>query len=130
MANSADSDQKPTDLDLHCLQRLGISGFSRTRVKKLWSAQEFGLEFFSRGISRKSRVRVVHLAYNTPTDICPYQILSNYMYLKPYVSYGLQKICTSGEISTSTKKVRVVSLAHNMPTDPPLHPYQIQKQST
>ena len=36
MANSADSDpdqlQKPTDLDLHCLQRQGISGFSRTKV--------------------------------------------------------------------------------------------------
>ena len=40
MANSADSDQlastdlvkKPTDLDLHCLQRQGISGFSMTRV--------------------------------------------------------------------------------------------------
>ena len=34
MANSADPDQlayqKPTDLDLHCLQRQGISGFSRT----------------------------------------------------------------------------------------------------
>ena len=27
--------QKPTDLDLHCLQRQGISGFSRTRVKIL-----------------------------------------------------------------------------------------------
>ena len=25
--------QKPTDLDLHCLQRQGISGFSRTKVK-------------------------------------------------------------------------------------------------
>ena len=24
--------QKPTDLDLHCLQRQGISGLSRTRV--------------------------------------------------------------------------------------------------
>ena len=24
--------QKPADLDLHCLQRQGISGFSRTRV--------------------------------------------------------------------------------------------------
>ena len=37
MANSADPDQlasqKPTDLDLHCLQRQDISGFSRTRVK-------------------------------------------------------------------------------------------------
>ena len=27
--------QKPTDLDLHCLQRQGISGFSRTRVKNI-----------------------------------------------------------------------------------------------
>ena len=26
--------KKPTGLDLHCLQRQGISGFSRTRVKK------------------------------------------------------------------------------------------------
>ena len=25
--------KKPTDLDLHCLQRQSISGFSRTRVK-------------------------------------------------------------------------------------------------
>ena len=37
MANSVDPDQlasqKPTDLDLHCLQKQGISGFSRTRVK-------------------------------------------------------------------------------------------------
>ena len=38
MTNSADPDQlassqKPTDLDLHSLQRQGISEFSRTRVK-------------------------------------------------------------------------------------------------
>ena len=33
MVNSVDPDQlEPTDLDLHCLQRQGISGFSRTRV--------------------------------------------------------------------------------------------------
>ena len=43
MTNSADPDQKPTDLDLHCLQRQGISGFSRTRVKAIrWNdAQKF-----------------------------------------------------------------------------------------
>ena len=38
MANSADPDQlaskKPTDLDLHCLERQSISGFSRIRIKK------------------------------------------------------------------------------------------------
>ena len=33
MANSVDPGQKPTDLDLHCLQRQDISGFSRTRVR-------------------------------------------------------------------------------------------------
>ena len=38
MANSADPDQlvsSPTDLDLHCLQRQDISGFSRTRVNRV-----------------------------------------------------------------------------------------------
>ena len=42
MTNSADPDQlasedlkKPTDLDLHCLQKKGISGFSRIRVNSL-----------------------------------------------------------------------------------------------
>ena len=29
--------QKPTDLDLHCFQRQGISGFSRTRVNPLYT---------------------------------------------------------------------------------------------
>ena len=68
MANSADSDQKPTDLDLHCLQRQGISRFSRTRViainilccfqmfvafllAKIWSLHKcvtnFGTDFIS-----------------------------------------------------------------------------------
>ena len=37
MAISADPDQlvSSTDLDLHCLQRHGISGFSRTRFKTM-----------------------------------------------------------------------------------------------
>ena len=35
MANSADPDQLPTDLDLHCLQKQGISGFSRIRVNSM-----------------------------------------------------------------------------------------------
>ena len=45
MTNSADPDQdqvslllqKPTDRDLHCLQRQGISGFSRTRFNPICS---------------------------------------------------------------------------------------------
>ena len=39
MANSVDPDQfffqKPTDLDLHCLQKQDISEVSRTRVNDL-----------------------------------------------------------------------------------------------
>ena len=42
MANSADPDQltfrKQLNLDLHCLQRQSLSGFSRIRVKKLPAA--------------------------------------------------------------------------------------------
>ena len=33
MANNADPDQLASDLDLHYLQKQGISGISRTRVK-------------------------------------------------------------------------------------------------
>ena len=29
--------QKPTDLDLHCLQSQDISGFSRTRIKNFFT---------------------------------------------------------------------------------------------
>ena len=35
MANKADPDQKPTDLDIHCLQKQGISRFSRTKVNTM-----------------------------------------------------------------------------------------------
>ena len=40
MANSADPDQL-TDLDLHCLQRQVLSGFSRTRVKVCKNTMNF-----------------------------------------------------------------------------------------
>ena len=32
--------KKPTDLDLHCLQRQCISGFSRTRVKQIENLEQ------------------------------------------------------------------------------------------
>ena len=38
--------KKPTDLDLHCLQKQGISGFSRTWVKGIWYF--FPVIFFTR----------------------------------------------------------------------------------
>ena len=46
MANSADPDQL-TDLHLHCLQRKGISGFSRTRVKQKYCSLIIFLLIFS-----------------------------------------------------------------------------------
>ena len=50
LANSADPDQlalqKPTHLDLHCLQGQGVSGFSRTRVRAITTAADGILNFF------------------------------------------------------------------------------------
>ena len=47
MTNSADPDQlassKPTGLDLHCLQRQGISSFSRTRVNAYMNSKSSDL---------------------------------------------------------------------------------------
>ena len=42
--------QKPTDLDLHCLQRQGISGFSRTRVKRQGSVRKMVIVTNLRGL--------------------------------------------------------------------------------
>ena len=49
MANSADPDQlasqKPSDLDLHCLQRQVISRFSRTKVNAECQVKEQPVPF-------------------------------------------------------------------------------------
>ena len=37
---------KPTDLDLHCLHRQGINGFSRTRVKEVLNFRTSFLFYF------------------------------------------------------------------------------------
>ena len=72
MANSADPDQlasetvlqKPTDLDLSSLQRQGISGFSRTRVK-IHPLNNLGMKVRESCISREtaihSPVQVIHI---------------------------------------------------------------------
>ena len=56
--------QKPTDLDLHCLQRQGISGFSRTRVKthqqvvkwmgSVW--EKYGKELYCTNVNRVNTI--------------------------------------------------------------------------
>ena len=61
MTNSADPDQlasseKPTNLDLHCLQKQDISRFSRTRVNS--SKQQTVI--FSRIFSKKIRLEICH----------------------------------------------------------------------
>ena len=68
MANSADPDQlaseeanfqKPTDLDLHCLQRHGISRLIRTRLRHMGTPDRMDLQCLQRqGISWFSRTRV------------------------------------------------------------------------
>ena len=63
MTNIADPDQLPTDLDLHCLQRQGISRFSRTRVNGL-------REIF-------------------PLKVSPCGTQGDYIYENPYVPLGL-----------------------------------------
>ena len=59
MTNSADPDllasQKPNDLDLHCLQRRGLSGFSRTRVNK---PSESALKFSDSTIRKPTKEEI------------------------------------------------------------------------
>ena len=50
MANSADPDQKPTDLDLHCLQRESISRFSGTRVNMVHYSIVLHITCFNEGL--------------------------------------------------------------------------------
>ena len=68
MANSADPDQlassqKPTDLDLHCLQRQGISGFSRTRFNKIFQHHPY-LEKNGANFEKKKKKKLAYQLYH------------------------------------------------------------------
>ena len=69
MANSADPDQLASS-DLHCLQRQGISGFSRTRVKKDYLCQFNGYMYFKIGDKalyvKLFDIRYFHRVVNAP----------------------------------------------------------------
>ena len=78
MANSADPDQLPsseaTDLDLHYLQKQGISGFSRTgvksnflRKKKKNSCGILSFNVFIVGYCASGWIRNDYLCYNIET---------------------------------------------------------------
>ena len=55
--------QKPTDLDLHCLQRQGISGFSRTKVKSYYGRKYWRL------ISQQNMSPLKQVTAQTHTDL-------------------------------------------------------------
>ena len=62
--------QKPTDLDLHCLQRQGVSGFSRTRVNNqpieiVLSFKYLGVYFHKNGNWYSTQKRIAqHASYS------------------------------------------------------------------
>ena len=76
MTNSADQDQlaslKPTDLDLHCLQMQGISGFSRTNLFACWvilhaflSSGDF---FFKINFFKKKKKKTIRVSNSLVPD--------------------------------------------------------------
>ena len=69
--------QKPTDLDLHCLQRQGISGFSRTRVKPC-NVMPHPLQIFSQS---DYLIKVVDT--NSNTEWLTVQIQISWLLAKP-----------------------------------------------
>ena len=79
MANSADPDQTPTDLDLYCLQRQGISWFSRTRVE--FAHYKLSRIYSYNGTAPDMRVY--------PDNIFPISPRINMLYIK-YI------VCTQG----------------------------------
>ena len=72
MANSADPDQKPTDLNLHCLQRQGIFRFSRTRVHL---SQKRWLEWNTKPYFERKwdNITLATSGENMPSDTCFHQ---------------------------------------------------------
>ena len=84
--------KKPTDLDLHCLQRQGISGFSRTRVKLKFHANYYWHEISSPVLSENT---------NKISLIC-HPLISWWGY------YGLTNYYLSGDLldmRTATAKI-------------------------
>ena len=67
--------QKPTDLGLHCLQRQGISGFSRIRVKIFACISQEIMQKIDMSASYISLLRVTALAFKEPFKIVADDIL-------------------------------------------------------
>ena len=67
-------------------------------IKKLWSAQEFGLEIRSEEITRDNRKQELSFLHATLLLDLIFKILSNY--LNQYGSYGLHKVSASVGISS------------------------------
>ena len=61
--------KKPTDLDLHCLQRQDISGFSRTRVKKIFNIKNLKAPYSSKILDIIIQEQFYKLVYGINTII-------------------------------------------------------------
>ena len=77
--------QKPTDLELHCLQRWGISGFSRTRVNFLYLFFEVFFFFFLINIFFYLKQLINSILYFFPQDI--EQVSKEYLGKEIYVGW-------------------------------------------
>ena len=107
MTNSADPDQKPTDLDLHCLQRQGISGFSRTRVniyKYMWREKEFAKKSQKRNNSGQYRNYIKQNNYKTVCQYLSYSLKST-----PTCSRMTSFLGAGGSIIDRCSKYRCIS---------------------
>ena len=93
--------QKPTALDLHCLQRQGMSEFSRTRVKLVYRDRNLALEITNQPAQDKT--------YNKKCDQQRFRsACTSIQYGKVSCSslFGLQKAHKISEDSDQTARMR------------------------
>ena len=99
-------------------------------IKKLWSAQEFGLEIHLGEITTKKKKKKKKKQRKSCLSCMWHSYLTWYMAL-PYLIklsqivwalWPAQDFCFRGD-NYINKKVRVLSLARKLPTSPPLHPF-------
>ena len=82
--------QKPTDLDLHCLQRQGLSGFSRTRVNTLIKPKPT----FNKNIINIVFTLIIHTPYSS-------------LYLSISMNNEIYKSCPWKQRTYERKKITV-----------------------
>ena len=87
--------QKPTDLDLHCLQKQGISGLSRTSVNVECQVKEHLVSFFKVfGMAQKHKLPVTTLY-----QLSHYACTTDYVFLIK-VANKMEKLCRKESAAT------------------------------